>query len=249
MAKSLLRRFFLLVAVALLAGCALSYPVADLPTAEEAPNFYRPQVEAQYRLQVGDGIAIRSYYDSQLNQEMVVRPDGRISVMLMGELKVVGMAPEELAGQIGKHYSRILNGTDVTVVLTHSANMNIFLSGELKNPSLLSLEGDLTLLQAVARSGGFLSSANTESVLLIRSLDEGKLEVRKINIEKILRNEAPDVYLRRRDVVFVPKSDIAQVGLFVDQYINAIVPRFVQVQFGWFRTTAKNKDPAVVITQ
>jgi polysaccharide export outer membrane protein len=238
------------LSILLAAGCAIvDYPAPPLPPREEAPSFYVPPIEQQYRLQVGDTLTIRSYFDSQLNQEVVVRPDGRISVLLIGDLQVAGMTPEELARRISEPYKRVVGGTDVTVAVKRSAGMNVYLSGEIKTPSLLQMDGNLTLLQAVARVGGTLASANTSNVLLIRNKDDGTLVVSKVDLEKILRNEAPDVFLNRRDVVFVPKSEIAQAGQFVDQYINAIVPRFVQLQLGWFNTRVTNRNPIQVSPQ
>ena len=235
--------------VVAIAGCApiVRYEAPPLPPREQVPTYYESMVEPEYRLQVGDTLAIRSYFDAQLDQEVVVRPDGRITALLVGELLVVGQTPEEVARQLAEPYRRLVGGTDLTVAVKHTAGMSVYLSGELKVPSLLQLDGSLTLLQAVARAGGFLPSANTSSVLLIRDPGEGALAVSKIDVEKVLRNEAPDVFLRRRDVLFVPKSEIAQTGQFVEQYINAIVPRFIQLQFGWMRTRVTNRNPAVEI--
>lgn len=228
----------------LLAGCTtLQYPAPPLPPVAEAPALYVAPIEQDYRLQVGDALAIRSYFDSQLNQEVVVRPDGRISVLLIGELMVAGTTPEELAGRLRASYRRLVGETDLTVALTHSSGMNVYLSGEVKNPSLLQMDGSLTMLQAIARAGGTLVSANTGNVLLIRRQTDGTLAVSKVDIEKVLRNEASDVFLQRRDVVYVPKSEIAQAGQFVDQYVNAIVPRFIQVQLGWVRSRVTDTNP------
>jgi polysaccharide biosynthesis/export protein PslD len=105
-------------------------------------------------------------------------------------------------------------------------------------------------LQAIARAGGTLASANTSNVLLIRHREDGKLLVSKVDIEKILHNQASDVFLQRRDVIHVPKSQIAQAGQFVDQYINAIVPRFVQLQLGWSwsRSRVDNTNSVIQVT-
>lgn len=180
---------------------------------------------------------------------MVVRPDGRISVLLVGEMLVTGTTPEDLASKIKAAYRPLVGDTDLTVAVTRTSGMNVYLSGEVKVPSLLQMDGDLTLLQAIARAGGTLASANTGNVLLIRHRDDGGLQVSKVDLEKVLRNEASDVFLRRRDVIYVPKSDIAQAGQFVDQYINAIVPRFVQLQLGWSwnKSRVTNTNPVIQI--
>jgi protein involved in polysaccharide export with SLBB domain len=235
----------------LVAGCAVVAepppPLPVLPALAEAPAVYQPPVVQDYRMQIGDALAIRSYFDAQLNQEALVRPDGRISAILLGDIVAAGLPPHALAQQMRSRYSRLVGATDLTVVVVRSANMNVYLNGELRSPSLLPLDGSLTLLQAVSRAGGMLASANTRSVLLIRNRDDGTLDVNAVDVDKILRNEAPDPYLRARDVVYVPKSQIAQVGQFVEQYINAIVPRAIQMQIGWVQSRVRNTNPVVQV--
>lgn len=236
---------------ALVAGCAVvaEPPPAlpPLPPPAQVPALYQPPVVQDYRLQIGDALAIRSYFDAQLNQEALVRSDGRISAILLGDVVAAGMAPHELAQQMRSRYGKLVGTTDLTVVVVRSANMNVYLNGELRTPSVLPLDGSLTLLQAVARAGGMLASANTQSVLLIRNRDDGSLDVHAVDVNKILRNEAPDPYLLARDVVYVPKTQIAQVGQFVEQYINAIVPRAVQLQIGWVQSRVTNRNPVVQV--
>jgi polysaccharide export outer membrane protein len=241
-------RCLALAAMAFLAGCAtVENPAPALPARAASPALYTPPQEGEYRLQVGDTIAIRSYYDSQLNQEMLVRPDGKITALLIGEIAAAGLTPDELATQVRLPYRRLVGETDVTVAVVRSAGMNVYVSGEIRTPSMVPLDGGMTLLQAIARTGGTLPSAKTHNVLLIRNDGAGALSVYQVDIDKVLRNEASDVYLHRRDVVFVPKSEIAEAGQFVEQYVNAIVPRFLQVQLGWTWSSAHvtNRNPVV----
>jgi polysaccharide biosynthesis/export protein len=235
-------------AMALLAGCATTeHPAPVLPDREAAPALFVPPQEEEYRLQVGDTIAIRSYYESQLNQEVLVRPDGKITALLIGELKAAGLTPAELAANIRGPYRRMVGETDVTVAVLRAAGMNVYLSGEVRTPSMVPLDGGMTLLQALARTGGALPTAKTNSVLLIRNDGRGGLSVHRVDVDRILRAEASDVYLHRRDVVFVPRSEIAEAGLFVEQYVNAIVPRFLQVQLGWNNARVTNRNAVVEV--
>lgn len=236
-------------AAILASACApLEYPAPPLPAPADAPALYAPPLDAEYRLQVGDSLAVRSYYEPQLNQEVMVRPDGKVTLMLLGEVMAAGLTPEELAARVRDPYRRRVGDTDITVAVVKSAGMNVYLSGEVRAPALLPMDGNLTILQALARSGGTLPSANTRNVLLIRNRSDGTLAVSKVDLERILRNEAPDVYLHRRDVVYVPKSEIAQAGQFVDQYVNAIVPRFVQMQLNWVSSRVTNRNPVIEVS-
>lgn len=246
----MLWRVIVALVVGLVAGCAtVEYAAPPLPQIDEAPELYVAPIEQQYRLQIGDTLAIRSYFDAQLNQEAVVRPDGRISVLLVGEMLVAGTAPTDLADKIKLAYRPMVGDTDLTVAVTRTSGMNVYLSGEVRTPSLLQMDGNLTVMQAIARAGGTLASANTSNVLLIRHREDGRLVVSKVDLEKILHNQSSDVFLQRRDVIHVPKSQIAQAGQFVDQYINAIVPRFVQLQLGWSwnKSTVTDTNPTIQV--
>lgn len=244
------RRIVVIAASLVAAGCAPLDPYRATPevTPELAPSLYLPQAVQEYRLQAGDSLAIRSYFDAQLNQDALVRTDGRISVLLLGELQVVGVTPQALAEQMRERYRPLIGATDVTVTVTRSTGQNVFLSGEVKAPALLPLDGNLTVLQALARVGGTLPSAHTGSALLIRNRDDGTLVVSKIDIEKILRGETADPYLQPRDVLHLPRSPISQAGLFVEQYVNAIVPRALQFQLGWYSSRVTNRNPVVQVT-
>lgn len=216
-------------------GCiTVNYPVPEIPPPVQAPAFYAPPVEKEYRIQVGDSLAIRSYFDSQLNQDVVVRPDGRISLLLMGDVQVVGRTPKQLADSIKETYRRLTDNPDFTVVVAKSAAKSVYVGGELQHPSMQPMEGPLTVTQAIIMVGGFLPSANRNQVLLLRRGEDGHFSVFKMDIEKVLSNEISDVYLQRQDVVYVPKSAIGNVNEFVQMYINNIIPHSVSITYGWF---------------
>lgn len=85
-------------------------------------------------------------------------------------------------------------------------------------------------MQAITLSGGLNDTANLNQVLLLRN-EGNNLNVRQIDADKILASEIPDVYLSQNDVVFIPRTKIADVGIFVDQHVNFIVPDFIRVSF------------------
>lgn len=244
------RRLLLALAWVLIAGCEAvpENPAPPMAPRDEAPALYAPPVVQDYRVQIGDSLALRSYFDAQLNQDALVRPDGRISALLIGDMVVAGLTPQQLATQLRDRYRDLIGATDVTVSVTRSVGLSVYLSGEIRLPSVLPIDGNLTLMQSLARAGGMLTSAHAESVLLIRNRDDGGLSVNKVDVERILRGEAPDPYLQPRDVVFVPRSPIAQVGLYVEQYINAIIPKAVQLQLGWYSTRVTNTNPVLQVS-
>lgn len=223
-------------AAALLIGCSSDIPpelVPPIPDVTETPEFYSPFVEPEYRIQVGDVLAIQSYFDPSLNQEVVVRPDGRISLTLVDEIDVLGKTPTELDKELTAAYAAYLNAPDISVVVKEAAGRSVYVGGEVASPSLLPLQGQLTLLQGIVRVGWFRSTGNTKQVLLLRRQADGKFRVFQYNVDRVLRNESPDVYLRRYDIVYVPKTQIANLNQFVTQYFSNMVPDFVRFSFGY----------------
>lgn len=234
----------------LLAGCVQTPVVPEtvpaLPTPAEKPALYQPAIDEPYRLQPGDVLAVRSYADPALNQELTVRSDGRVTPVLIGDLEAADMSPEELRRRLLLVYRQLSPQVDVVVSVVRASGQLVYLSGEVRKPSMQRIEGHLTVLQAIAMAGGLLPSAQTSEVLLVRRVPGGMTQVMKMDIDRVLRNEAPDVYLTRSDVIHVPKTAIANVGTWVDQYINAVIPRSVLFTLGYYRFS---RDTVEVVSQ
>jgi len=82
-------------------------------------------------------------------------------------------------------------------------------------------------VQAVFESGGAKVSAQLKHVILLRHVAAGQAEVRTLDFSRAVKGEVEDPVLQPYDVVFLPRSGIAKVGLFVQQYINDLVPRAI----------------------
>lgn len=130
----------------------------------------------EYLLGAGDTIEVQVWKEEGLSRTLSVRLDGRISLPLIGEIEAAGKSPRELAAQIEKKYRHILSEPSVTVILSQS-NDHYYVIGQVKQPGEFSLNAPLTVLQALARSGGFLEWAKTSNIELIR---------RKKGTEKLL---------------------------------------------------------------
>jgi polysaccharide export outer membrane protein len=229
---ALLFRILNLLLLFCIAGC-IRYPdIPQIPDEAASPELYAPHLEPSYPIQIGDVLTVRSYYNPNLDQEVLVRPDGRISLLIIGEVEVAGMTPSELNKIVSDRYRELSSSTDTVVGVKVSSGLGVYLMGELKTPAMHRLQGSLTLMQAVAESGGFLPTANKSEIVVFRRQGNGRFVGYKVDGERILSHEAADPYLARADIVYVPKSQIANVNQFVDQYISQVVPRFVLTTFG-----------------
>src|SRR5215831_710235 len=206
-----LSRSYVALAVCL-AGCA------SIVFAQSGPK-------ADYLLCEGDSIEIRFGYNAEMNDRVTIRPDGFISMAMIGDIRASGKTPVALGEEIAEAYQPYLRHPDAAIVVREFANRHVYITGEVQTPGVLSLSGPLTVMQAVANSGGARAAAALDNTLLLRYDGDNKATVRVVRLKQILRGKADDLLLQPYDVVYLPRTRIGKLDLFVEQYINSLVPR------------------------
>jgi polysaccharide biosynthesis/export protein PslD len=209
------------VALALgLSGCAAA--VKPNPPPHEAPI----PASSSYRIQVGDLLAVQFYRAPELNQDVAVRPDGMISLQYVRDVPAAGLSPEQLSADLVKRYKGELARPEISVSVKSLGGQRFFIGGEVGQQGMQPLHGELTLFQAVQQAGGFLKSAKRDQVVLVRRDIEGQATGYTVDLERVETGEHPedDVLLRPYDVVYVPRSAIANLNLFVEMYIKNNLP-------------------------
>jgi polysaccharide export outer membrane protein len=220
-----LRFFFLITLPAqLFTGCA---PIAVNPTPVDSPLMIKQaKYEQAYIISAGDQLDIKFFYNSELNESMTVRSDGRISLQLVGELDCVGMSPAQLSTQIKEKFAPILVRPDVTVIVRVSSGYRVFVDGEVKMPGVYDIIGPKTIRHSLAQAGGVLDTARTNEILVIRQRKDQEPLVVAVNLESI--NSGADfsqnIVLSPYDIVYVPRSPIANADVWVRQYIRDLLP-------------------------
>lgn len=181
---------------------------------------------APYVLQVGDELAIKFYTNPELNEDVKVRPDGMISLQLIDDVPAAGRTPKELDADLTKRYTGELADPQISVIVRKAALNRVYIDGQVTRPGIVTLGGGMTLYQAIQRAGGLLETAHRKQIILIRKGPDGQPVGRSVDIRPIQdgSNPASDVPLQPLDMVFVPRSKIAEVDLFVKQYIRDALP-------------------------
>jgi protein involved in polysaccharide export with SLBB domain len=179
---------------------------------------------APYVIRPGDGLGVRFYRTPELNVDVLVRPDGKISLDFVGDVQAAGLTPEQLSRTLSERYAGELSNARVTIVV-QSFGGQVYVGGEVKGPSAAAFTAGLTALQAIDLAGGFLDTARRDSVILIRREGTGFRGYR-LALDKVLSGEdlSADTYLQPSDVIHVPKTFIANVNVFVDQWIRKNLP-------------------------
>jgi polysaccharide biosynthesis/export protein len=176
-----------------------------------------------YVINTGDDLTVRFYYNPQLDEDLRVRPDGKISLALIGEVQAAGKVPEALSNDITTQYRTFLNRPNAVVILRRFASARAFLGGEVQKPGLLDMQQQSqTVLQSIAAAGGVTENATLEEVVVLRRVSNWPEPlVFKLNLKKALDGTDPrqNVLLLPNDLVYVPRSDIADVNLALRQYI------------------------------
>jgi protein involved in polysaccharide export with SLBB domain len=220
-----------LVTLGLLATSACATVSNPTPVRALKPADAAPPPDWEYRIQVGDQLDVKFYFNPDLNEHLVVRPDGKISMQLVSEMTAAGLTPRELTEALKREYSRELAKPELTVIMRTFTAQRIFVGGEVGRPGERPLVGPLTALQAVAMAEGFTTSARTTEVVVIRRRPDSRPLVVALNLKKAISGADPsqDLRLMPYDVVYVPRSSLASANLFVDQFIRKMIP----VSFGF----------------
>jgi protein involved in polysaccharide export with SLBB domain len=213
-----------LIAALTLAGCAGTPYVSPDTSALPGPTD-RP-AEGDYVIQRGDTLSLKFYFHSDNDQEVVVRQDGRVLLPLIGEMQAAGLTPAQMADQLVEKYSKNLRDPKVSVAVKSSVQKEIFVGGEVTRPGLIPYRRGLTMVQAIMEAGGPKDTARVDQVVFMQRIREDHYLVSKVDLAKVLENgqTSADPALGPADVIFVPKSTIAKMNLFVQQYIMNLLP-------------------------
>lgn len=180
---------------------------------------------SEYRIQPGDQLDVKFFYNPELNESLTVRPDGRITLQLVNDVVAAGLTPSELTANLTKGYAPELISPRIAVIVKTSVLERVFVDGEVFRAGLVNLVGPTTVLQAISQAGGMKDSAKSGEVLLVRKAADNSTQVMRLDVKKLREGLASqDTLLRPNDIVFVPKSTIANINTWIDMYIRKNVP-------------------------
>ncbi|MCK9275816.1 MAG: polysaccharide biosynthesis/export family protein [Syntrophales bacterium] len=239
MTKKFLLLVLLCIAVAIqIISCG---PVVKNPTSLNIPEVRQAGLgEEEYRIQVGDRLDVKFFYDPELNETVVVRPDGKISLQLVHEIDVAGKTTPELASILNKRYAKHLKQPEIAVIVRTFDSYKVFVDGEVKSPGVHTFTGYISAMQSIASAGGFKDTARLNEILVIRKAGAEKPIVIPLDLKKVIDGTdlKQDITLLPLDIVYVPKSPVANVNTWIDQYIRKNIP----VPFGFGFTVDLNNN-------
>jgi polysaccharide export outer membrane protein len=171
-----------------------------------------PDSKGAYRVGPPDQLMISILPDPVIEREVVVRPDGMISVDLVGDVPAAGRTTEEIAADIETRIGRFKRDARVTVALGAALSSEVTVLGEVGRPSTFPLSRQTRVVEAIGTVAGTTVFANKDSIRLIRAA-EGKASVFRVNLAAIEKGDLRTNYvLQGGDLVYVPPGRMASIG-------------------------------------
>ena len=188
-------------------------PAAGNPPAAAAPATANPQSagtpaaaasDDSYIIGSSDTLNVTVWKQSTLSGPLLVRPDGKISMPLLGDVQASGLKPMELAAQIADKLKKFIKDPQVSVVVTSVHFNYVYLLGEVGKKGPVVLTPNMTLLEAVSSGGGLTDFANKKKIYILRTVG-GKQQRIPVDYKKALKgDESYNVSLQAGDTIVVP---------------------------------------------
>jgi protein involved in polysaccharide export with SLBB domain len=215
-----LRLIPLAVAALLLAACTTQ----ELRVVEREPQGFAPWSDAPpvHRLGMGDRIKFDWPLTPENNEEVVVAPDGFIGIKTAGRLRVQGLSVSEAQDLVIEKSRARLRNPMVVAALTDSRSARVIVGGQVKNPGAYAITARPTVLEAVMLAGGLNPESRMSEVIVLRLKPDNTAMLRKVDLQRFISraDSGENIRLEPEDMVFVPRSRIAEVNLWVEEYLN-----------------------------
>lgn len=192
----------LVVALGVLAAGCGPHPKrvgGGTPVVSEGPDAAPAQ---EYRIGPEDVLEITIWKNADLSKNVTVRPDGMITLPLIGELRAGGLTANEVRDGIRARLERYKEVPEVSVTVADVRSYNLYILGEVKTPGRYQVKSHTTLLQALALAGGFTPFAATEKIVLVRRDQHANEQRIRIRYRDLIKRG--DVGLSPGDTVIVP---------------------------------------------
>lgn len=194
-------RYLLLAFSIAICGCGAAIPKYDY-SREPDPR------KSEYVIGVGDVLQVRVWRNPDVSSDPVVRPDGTITVTLLGDMRAAGLTPTQLRDQVKARFDQYIRdeAAVVTVAVSTIGSYRVTVSGRVGQPGVLTATHYLTVVEAVSLAGGPTAFASPQDAILFRLNPDGSARSIPIRYDLIVKGEHPEMnlVLQRGDQVFIP---------------------------------------------
>jgi polysaccharide export outer membrane protein len=175
----------------------------------KTPNIVVRPDPPDYVIAVDDVLTVAFWQEQIGATDVIVRPDGKISLPLLNDVQAAGYTPQQLADALELAASKYITEPDATVIVKEIRSRKVFVLGEVGSPGMVPLNGEMTVLQVIAISGGLLEYADKKNIVIIRT-EKGHEERLKFNYNDVVegKNVQQNVFLQPGDTVVVSEAGV-----------------------------------------
>ena len=200
-----LRTSFLAAALAVTASGATAQtapPPQSTPAPVAAPTGVA--LPAGYVIGPEDILSVVFWREKDWSADVVVRPDGKISLPVLNDVQAAGLTPEQLAKDVSAAAGKYINAPNVTVVVKEIRSRKVFVVGEVAKPGSIQLGSDMTVLQVLSEAGGLLEHAKRSGIVVVRT-EKGHEQRFKFNYNDVVSGKRPEqnIKLQPGDTIIV----------------------------------------------
>ena len=175
-------------------------------TPDTPPQRVTPAKQSGYVIGAEDIISINVWKEPEMSRQVPVRPDGMISLPLLGDVKASGLTPLQLQDLLTEDMKKLISDPQVTVIVNEVHSLTFNIVGEVNRPGYYPLTRRMTILDAIAMSGGFKDFAKVKKIYVLRTDAGGQQEKLPFNYKNVIKgkNTNENVELQPRDTIVVP---------------------------------------------
>jgi len=184
----------------------LTLACASRPTAEPPQDPEAGAAEEPYVIGVQDLLRVSVWQNESASVDVPVRPDGKVTIPLIGDVEARGQTAEQLQAVIAKKLAKHVVSPDVTVIVLQMNSRFVSVVGRVQREARVPISQDLRVVEAIALAGGFDPFADTDSVRVVRRLPDGKEVEYRFDYDAYMDGHAPNTnfLLKSGDVIYVP---------------------------------------------
>lgn len=201
-----------------------SMQIARTDVRPQAPSAFGPNQRAEYYIEIGDVIAVDVWRVPDLTRDVTVRPDGRISMPIVGDVDATGISLTQLREILTKKFSDYVLNPQVSISVRQFGGRKFVILGEVRGPGVFRFQQDISLIEAIALAGGFAQSAKRGKVMIIRGdiHRDPQVKIINANMENLLKKGmlSENITILPNDIIYVTKDILGDYKDIIDNVIS-----------------------------
>jgi polysaccharide export outer membrane protein len=187
------------------AGSSVAAPSAPASSASPSAATTGASLPSGYVIGPEDVLSIVFWRDKDMSADVVVRPDGKVSLPLLNDIDAAGLTPEQLRQELVKRASKFVEDPNASVVVKEIHSRKVFITGNVAKPGSYPLAGEMNVMQLIALAGGLQEYADSKNIVVMRT-ESGTPATHRFNYKDVVKQKhiEQNIQLRAGDTVIVP---------------------------------------------